>query len=1212
MSNLPHPLGDANPGEMFYPGSPTVLASDVPSANGSRAVDFGEDGLSSVVNRGLYALAKNDEYQEARLEQDIARPELVTFTPAGGNGGSYTYSVDVWCGDTAYTPEDQSVRNGLISVLDQRYNDLVDPTSGDQIVVKEILDAPAGSSQVGAGFITNPYITFRKMDPITGALGADYQIPDGTKVWLAFGQRAQLDELGGGTPGSMQDAWFRGFTRSIGEIHAGSFLHDGSRKATGNFNMDGNNVIDINQLQNVDTNQIVVRGTGAAGHVDLYSDDLVRFRDQYNSSYVPLNDADTGVSGYYSSLLTSLNSKSKVLASYMGNRLLSKSGLITYTPGTGQIDWPALDVVIDGEQRTIAAGNLIATNSSAHFLLVVDNTGTVVERVQQSLDPTDIPLDVHSWNGAAFTVAFDVRWVYNGTSRNIEITCGQGNADFPGSELEEAIALACRLSYISSSGSIPRVRILGYAHAPFASPYNIQLSAPVEIVGDGVDAFIRSDENNGHSVDFIDCNGHKIIVRNLEIRHSGNIQATTLGAFKNAGDGSIFQNLKFTKDGGTWDVGFSNAFIWTSAAKNVLIENIRTTGIRHCFVNGSDPTFATAYLTESVVRDCWMGWEGLALYGLVVNGDGNAVYNVEIPTGLDDYGIVVGNDTLVDKCKIRMSAAAGAAPAGVYYAPTASPTYHQGAIIRDTFFLRIPGAGVKSSAINNSSLVLDVKVRNCSFNQVDMPIDFNDVVAVSGYSMTLVDGCRISNTNQFVGSYENVGNNKFINNICTDIGGDGLYIRGNAGADICNNNFEGYGSAGTQGHAIAVDLGVFAVQIKDNVIGSVGAPASSIQVDVWRKCQISGNSFIGSASAATGLSVNTWFFFAIDLPAAVDCRINDNFFDGHGTAAIHLNRGTATVAFHCGALISGNDFFNIPAGGWGVHVDVVSSVDVLNNMFNDCAGSSVRAFSTTAGGGTNIHVCGNRFRNVQGNTNPTPYGYAIVGIHGIQCRNAVVNGNRFLECGMTAGSASMVQSIINVDGGDACQVNNNYIDGMKGISSASDQGDTSNGIYFGPGYGEQSQIHGNYIVANLGLAGRVADRMWGIRVEGDDQSIVGNRVWFYGTQPDTNKTDIIYGIMAGSSHEGYLVASNYADVAAVVSGITIQRSFLINNDFSSITGNFGNGGDMDFTAYNVIITGNFHLTGGSLVYATHALVQPDTQSNYNVSTLLPFTNINSI
>jgi hypothetical protein len=301
-------------------------------------------------------------------------------------------------------------------------------------------------------------------------------------------------------------------------------------------------------------------------------------------------------------------------------------------------------------------------------------------------------------------------------------------------------------------------------------------------------------------------------------------------------------------------------------------------------------------------------------------------------------------------------------------------------------------------------------------------------------------------------------------------------------------------------------------------------------------------------------------------------------------------------------VIEGNHFIGIPDGGRCVLVDNVSFVDIRGNDFTDCGGSGVRVVGTSAAMGTNVHITENRFNNMAGRTSNSPYNYAVVGIHGTYTHNYVVAMNRFINCGSTTGSAGLNQSVINVDGGDAGQILYNYIDGLVGISSASDQGDYSHGIYVGPGYSDNSQIIGNYVIKNFATTGQCSDKFYGIRCEGANLHITNNRVYFYGTAADTNNPDLVYGLLIGSSHQGMMVGVNYFDVACFVSGITLQRAMFVNNDFSCMVGNYGRGGDMDFTAYNVLIVGNYSGSGGSVVVASSALNYPDTQEPYSNAT----------
>jgi len=114
---LPHPLGTAAIGDIFYPGTPSVIVADADGAAGSRAVEFGEDGTSASGNRGLYAIMKNATYMYNAFDEKLAKPVTALFMPAAGNGGSFTFTgIDVWVGNTSYA-DTQDTRNKLFVLL---------------------------------------------------------------------------------------------------------------------------------------------------------------------------------------------------------------------------------------------------------------------------------------------------------------------------------------------------------------------------------------------------------------------------------------------------------------------------------------------------------------------------------------------------------------------------------------------------------------------------------------------------------------------------------------------------------------------------------------------------------------------------------------------------------------------------------------------------------------------------------------------------------------------------------------------------------------------------------------------------------------------------------------------------------------------------------------------------------------------------------------
>lgn len=1163
MSNLPHPLGDSNPGDLFYPGSPSVIVSDLPGAAGSRAVEFGEDGLSSVVNRMGYALGKNDEYMQLRLEQTFARPDLVTFTPAGGNGGNYTFSASVWCGDTAYQPEDQSMRNALISVLDQRYNDLVDPVSGDVIVVKEILDAPAGSSQVGVGFSTNPYLTFRKMNPVTGALGADYTIPDGTKVWLAFGRAAALDSLVGASAGELQDAWFRGFPRSIGEIHAATFLKDGSRKATGSFDMDGNDLTNVGSVQGVSGAPLVLEGLGGAtANVNLLSSDVVQFKDQYMAAYLPLNSGDAAIEGDHTSLLTSLNSQVAVSRAFHGNRHLDRLNPVTFTDGTGAVAWPQMTVMINGERRVIASGSLTATSDANLHVAVVTSAGSVVERNLNSIYSTDIPIASYTWSGGVFTRKSDIRWAFNDRTKHLEITCGSGGAtDFGSTDLNQAIALACIWSSAAGTAdNLPVVRVLGSATAPLDAPYNITLTAPIILCGQGPGlSVIASDETNGHTVDFIDCAGHKIVVRDLTIDHRGDTQANTLSAFKNAGSGSVFQNLKMFANSGYYDVGFANCFLWTQVAENILIDRVVQTHATHSFVMGST-TGLTAYLTNSRIRDCTLAWHGNSpTYGILANGAGNIIENVNIEAGVTDYALVCGG-TLIDHCTVDMTGAVGTPACVLYQPPGAAVDGHL--VVRDCVFANTAGSGVAVGAVNSGSLIAKISVRGCLFNSVNKPLAFNDWVAVHAASEVLVEGCTTYNSVEYAVALD-ITQARVSNCVFDTVGGDGIIVGPDASAHIANNSISGYGSSGAYSSAMVILYNATGIgcEVHNNVIAASGAPASSVMVTIAReRCNFSNNRLIGGGATSNGLVLGATSKF---------CLITGNEFKAHTGDAVVLSSGADRNS------ILDNIFTGVPTGMFGIRLTAAADTLIKGNLFHSSNGSGI---VVTDGGsstdGANNQIVGNHFRSMYALKAVAPLVNAVIYINptGGGCLNCIISDNHIFSFGF--GQTEDLFATYGIYCGAAgAVIANNHVGGMYGSSGAST---TIAGIYLNSVDGV---VKGNVVDHSFDVEQNPTN-LYGIYIYSNDLPVVccGNMVRFHGSGASgAGKKSYAFNLSTG----GYVAVTGNAVTDWVHTGAD-NKAFnatagssnrFVGNMDGSVHGSLVSTSAPSNTAYN-INTGN--------------------------------------
>jgi len=1200
--SLPNPHGNAS-GQIAHNSIYDTGAT--PGSTGGKFIGFGEEGTSYITNRANWALSENIDYVYQIMAADRAIPAGASFTSAGQN--TYQITDDVWVGDSGYPVSEAEGLLMLFAVVDDQYNELTDG-SGNEVRVAivrnsaNVTNVYKNDTAPVDGFETNPVITFKTVDSSGVDVQNPYTIPAAQPVRILYGSKSSFESL-------PTDALVKFKLQSATEVEAGAFLQDGTKKMTGNGDWDGNSLLNPDQIVGEAGADLLVR---SQQDLNLQGDLGCFLKDQFLATKIPVSQSgETGINGYYTSLVGSLNSKSNVAAAFHGNKLLSRSGSLVFTDLTGNVAWPTLTAVIDGERRLISAGSLTATSGSL-FIAVLTAAGSVVERTPWSVVATDVPLAAYVWSGAAFTKKVDIRWAYNGNTRNVEITCGDAadSVDFSDTELDKAVELACALSAMTE-GAVPTIRIIGRVSGPAVATPTITLTAPISIVGNGREhSFIKSDEVNGDTVNFIDCAGHRLVMKDLTVVHSGDQQAGTLGAIVNAGSWSVFSNVKFMRDASTYDAVFGNALLWTSAADHVVVENCHNDDAAgNAFVMGSNAAFTTAYLTDSVVRDCYLEYGSIGGdYGVVANGDGNVISNVRIGTGLSTYGFVGGNDTLIDHCRVRMTGAASSA-ACVFYKPISSASHHNGLVVRDSSLLRCAGKGILADAINDVGMRGRVEVRGCRLNQVAKPFDFSALVAVHASTTILIDGNEVYSSDEFIASFENVWHCQFSGNTCNDVNGDGVWVGGNAGCKILHNFFEGYGSVGTWQNIIGVSVGGPWVEIRDNFFGSTGAPAATIQVDVWRRCGISGNTFAGSANAAIGLQLNSWFWLLVDLPAALNCVVSGNLFSAHGEAAIKVTRGTAAAQYFNGSTIAGNHFSGIPDTGWGVLVVESDATSICNNDFAYSDGCAIRIYG--ASGAKRNHITGNHFSNVLGKTSNAPYGNAVVAVLSAGgAHSTVISDNNFLDCGSSTPIASYVQSIILVDGGDYTQVCNNRITGLTGGSSAADQGDESHGIYLGPGYCDRSMVNGNCIVNDVSVTGKVADRFYGIRLEGEGISATSNRIVFVGVQSDANKSDVLYGILVGTSHTNIALYTNYVDTNCTIAGITIQRTYLMQNDFSTAVGNFGDGGDMDFTGSNKLLIGNMHMTVGSFLYTMNATNSPDPMTTYSASALVPMNNTN--
>ena len=121
--------------------------------------------------------------------------------------------------------------------------------NGNEIRVKEVRDNSNITDVYQGGFVTDPYIHFQSVNPVTGAVvSSSYNIPPGTNVRIMCGEEGNLESL-------PTDAFMRWKTHSMSEVQAGVLLQDGTRKMTADFDLDRciETMEEITKVKNIGT-----------------------------------------------------------------------------------------------------------------------------------------------------------------------------------------------------------------------------------------------------------------------------------------------------------------------------------------------------------------------------------------------------------------------------------------------------------------------------------------------------------------------------------------------------------------------------------------------------------------------------------------------------------------------------------------------------------------------------------------------------------------------------------------------------------------------------------------------------------------------------------------------------------------------------------------------------------------------------------------------
>ena len=1131
MSNLPHPNADAAAGDLFYPGSPAVTVADSPGAAGSRAVEFGEDGYSLAVNRMGFALGKNDEYQQARLEASIANPTFTAFVPAAGNGGLYQFStVNMFVGDATYLPESQDVRDSLIAVLDGAYNDLLD-AAGNKVVVREILDLTATSSIVGDtigsggdedGFYESPIINFQAVHPVTGVVeDPAYVIPDGTTVVFAHGVSGTLDSLAtSGQEHLMRSALVRGVIRGISGLDAAAFLTDGSRKAIGDFDMNSNSLRKVGEVTGVDGNPLVF---GALNSYFVFEDALGLFE---------LNRTETAVEGDILplSIMGELNSRTALDAALHGQegssrstRFLELNDVVTFNDSSGAVGWPTMTYARDGERRTISSGSLTATDG-VDAVLVIDTGGNIDERLADSVQVGDLPIAHYLWDSGtpAFVFGVDIRWQMRGPITANEITVGNAaGCDFGPTEFQKAVDLAS-INALSDNAGPTTVLVKGTVEpGPGSGPVIVRGS--ITIRGEGKHCIVSTDPNNDSDND-IDFDGNRVIVEDLTISNASGTKTSDYAAFLNAGSGSVFRNLVISHSTDP----FADVWKWTSAAWNVLLDNILVNSFDLALIMGSDGALTTHYLNNSVVRDIKVPAAGsTATFGVIAGGQGNLIDNVLIGAGAGapSYGFLLGPGGRLLNSSIDMTGSAFSY--AVRFLMNSAGTFGATGVVQNTFIR----AGGITCSVNDANARVHLSVENCEFEDCAKALDLSEMTTFDGDSVVRMSGCTVDGCLTTIADNTKVKRFFFERNNCRNITGDGVVIGADAGGFIESNHVEGWGSGGTHGNLIRVIYGAvfWGVHIRGNNLNDGGAPSGSTMIYLGRTAQVEGNILEATTgNVLYGIFTQASGFPA--LPASVENTIADNTFGGMEWA-VYID-GSSNYLYN-GTRITGNQFSNNPQNGGAVKVVNAGSVLIYANTFFSSTGRGVQIDGTIVNGSHNVQVCGNSFTQIKGEatsgTISTIYVNSTVAGAG---QAAHISDNHFTNCGTTNAAivGSDEQAVIYVsNNAQAYLIQNNLINGLTGASATAPNADGSYGIYTR----SRGVIQGNQIYKDFSVTGKVADVFIGIYVSAQGTRVAGNYIYWTGTQSDGNKSSEAYGINGGTVANLQIIG-NYVDQWTIV------------------------------------------------------------------------------
>jgi hypothetical protein len=1166
---LPHPHGNAS-GEIAHNSSYDTGVT--PGSTGGKFIGFGEQGTSEIANRPHWALSENIDYIYDVISADRAIPAGDAFTVSGGSGLTHQITDDVWCGDVSYPADAQEGLQLLFNVLDDQYNELLDP-SGNEVVVGIVRDATNTTDEYKSGFVTNPTLNFYTIDSSGTPIGA-YQIPDTTDVRVMYGSKGSLENL-------PIDAFTKFKVQSADEAPAGVFWANGSVPMTGDADWNGNRLLNL----------LEARGSAGADML-LRSQQDLNFQDQYAG---PIPFSESGQTAFLgtlnASMLANINSEIQQTRSLSANRTLVKGGVLSYDAVAGTITLPAGMVVsANGESANVGGSVLGPVTASANKFGVIDSTGTFVEK--DSPLATDVPVVYYNWNGVdTFTEADDIRWLMNGVAGAIPITVSDNHpyADFD--NLNDPIKMINRLHSYSTQTAPVSYEIIVLDSVTVTE--SITPSVSVKIRG----ARLQSQNKwpriiwEGPDADdvFDFASGISIHVENLTIWVMGATNPTGSAVFKNPAEGSTFRNLYIERNGSNnWDY----IFVWDASrvCKEVTIDRVRCEDFD---ISAVDTTAANSTSRDLLISNCY--FEGGATIPINVPTERNRIENCDIGNGTTT-NIMLGPNSWVVGCTITHTSLS--TPSIELYEAT-DATY----FMNDDYSYNILGnliqgstqRGIYCAWTGSSSRTAHVNIQNNTFRNCQRAVRIENTASGLGdCSYTIANNQFYEMSSNDDGIYLDTAKNVVISgNAWTNCDGTLIHVIQHTRVAITGNVFESYRWSTGDSHAIQIDDSDSddeEILIQGNIFTGNGAGADPTPIYInGNNVTVDGNHF--------GTDVAT-IVKGVLMETGKRCKVTNNTFRGIREEAIRIAMYDSADPEDGWVLVSGN-LFTLSNHGYVPGTVLVMGTPgcrIINNVFvgdrsdfNQQSGAVyandlLRSFE-------GLVVSNNTFRDVIGKKS-TGSEWRVVWVEGdtYTDHGAKITDNYFDQCGCDD-AAAVYSRIIEVEG-DGYQICRNVFKDTYGPQSTS--GDTQL-MYVTGAVFDECYVNDNVILEDATTsAGRITLGDW-TAIKSSSVAVQFCRNVFHTLNYDTSITangtsEIFIDLVGGYIHDNTMttrVRNTISGTKAFINATSGSGSHFVGNKCNAALYHMTINGDRNIiignACTNTISGTNISCTGEEII-----------------------------